>query len=106
MWKSLSNEFEALLQSLTGLEINSKYPLKRFGKIPAASIEVKRQKLLLTLQCYTKPFIKNNTDCYYYKACTLFLNSKKESDCYLTAQTAWIKINQQPTTYGIMKNVR
>lgn len=99
MRKSLSHEFDALLQSLNGLEINSKYPLKRFGKIPVAAIEVKRQKLLLTFQCYTQPFIKNNTDCYYYEACVLFFSSKKESDCYLTTQTTWIKINEQPATW-------
>lgn len=90
MRKSTTIEFVALLQQLDGLDINSKYPLKRFGKIPTVLIKLTRKKLLLTLNCYIPPHFKNGNDSYYYEVCVLFFNKKNEQDELTTAQTEWM----------------
>lgn len=99
MRKSTTDHFDSFLKQLNGLEINSKYPLKRFGKIPVATIEIKKKKLLLTLSCYTKPVFKNDADCYFYEVCILFFGTRKENDCYTLGQTEWIKKDEQPINW-------
>ena len=77
------------LMGVKGLEVNSKYPLERFGQVPAVAVEVTSKNMRITVNSNDKPSLTKGDNSYCYEAILFLFNSKAKAVSHATAVTAW-----------------
>lgn len=98
MRKANNISFENLLLSLKRLELNSRYPIKRFGNIPLFTVDNKKKVLNVQMKLFMPPHL-NNGNCYQYTLVVLMLNSKGVCLQHSVATTEWINKNEKLNTF-------
>ena len=89
MRKAASMNFEDLLYSLDGLEINSRYALKRFGSVPMLTIQAGRKEVLIEMKPVMPPCLNKHDNCYQYEIIVLLFNSKGICVQHAVQATGW-----------------
>ena len=89
MRKAISTDITDLLLTLTGMELNSRYPLSRFVYAGAPGVVWSKKKCVVTLQSSMSPRIKTNDTHYLYELYVLTLGKDVKHDGLVSGQTEW-----------------
>jgi len=91
MHKATDITVPALLNSIAGTELNSKYSIKRFGSLPVLHVAANSKQLSVTLtNGFAVPF-KSPGDCYCYDVIVLFFSGKGKGIAHDYKRSAWLK---------------
>ena len=99
MRKAENTSFENLLQALKGLELNSRYALKRFGNLPLFTVENKKKALDIKMKLSMPPHLNKNDNCYQYTLIALLFNAKGICIHHSSASTAWVGKNEKTNAF-------
>ncbi len=99
MRTAVKTNFEALLHTLEGLELNRRYALERFINLPEFIVENNKKALIVEMKAGMPPHLNKNDNCYQYELIVLLFNSKGVCIQHALHQTIWMdkkdKINKQ-----------
>lgn len=79
----------ALLNSLKGLELNSRYPLQRFGQPPQIIITLEKKNMTAALRSYSPLQLKDKIKQYRYDLIILFINLKNKVCGFVVLNSEW-----------------
>ena len=99
MRKAKNTSLENLIQALEGLELNSRYTLKRFGSLPSFTVEHKKKVLDVKMKLGMPPHLNKNDNCYQYALIALLFNAKGVCIHHSSASTAWVSKNEKINTF-------
>ncbi len=89
-WQSVTDKPEDLLATVTGLELNSKYPFRRFATGTIVQIKTEKKKIYVTLKNIMAPSLKTAGDCYFFEVClVLFGDGFADGNCTVM-RTPWM----------------
>jgi hypothetical protein len=83
-----------MLRSLAGLELNSRYPLRRFGNAGFLQIVTRNRCMVIHLKNNFAPYFKKPAEEYCYDVIVLFFNSKGVTTGSAEARSRWLKHNE------------
>jgi len=84
----------AMLQSLAGLELNSRYPLKRFDNTFFIDTEKRKDKMDVHFKKQFAPHFAKPVEGYCYDVIVLFFNKEGKATGSETARSRWIKYDE------------
>ena len=84
----------AMLQSLAGLELNSRYPLKRFDNTFFINTEKRKDKMDVHFKKQFAPQFNKPAEGYCYDVIVLFFNKEGKATSSETARSRWMKYNE------------
>lgn len=84
---------EELLTSIVGLELNSKYPLRRFGNMPVITTTTAKG-LQVSFASNESPSIKSDDTIYCYDVIILFFTTKGIEKGHAMQRSKWFKRNE------------
>ena len=91
MRKAASNDTQDLLAAITGMELNSKYPLDRFMPTCAPSLEWGKQTCRIRLRDGMSPHIKSSDTQYLYELYLLMLGKEPKHDVLVSGRSEWME---------------
>lgn len=91
MRKAASMNMLDLLLTLKGMELNSKYPLKRFANVPFVKVQSKKNELTVSLINSMPLYLKDNATQYSYELFLLTLGKDAKHDGMMSASSAWME---------------
>lgn len=83
----------ALLGSLAGLELNDRYPLKRFGASFFVTVTSQNGNLAIALKEYNAPRFNSKVTAYRYDVMVLFFNVKGKATGDVLLSSDWFVTN-------------
>jgi hypothetical protein len=89
MRKANSLHFGELLRTLEGLELNSRYTLKRFGNVPVFTAENNKKTLQMAMMPGMPPHLNKNDNCYQYELIVLMFNTSGVCIQHEILRTKW-----------------
>jgi hypothetical protein len=95
MRKAKDTSFENLLQTLEGLELNSRYTINRFGELPLFTVEHKKKVLNIKMELVMRPYLHKNDNCYQYTLIALLFDAKGACIQHSSTSTGWISKNEK-----------
>jgi hypothetical protein len=84
----------ALLNSLTGLELNSRYPFERFGMLPFVTVTPRKQHIAIQLKNEHTLHFNTKAAVYRYDVIVLFFNAKGKAVDSVVMSSKWFKIRE------------
>jgi hypothetical protein len=84
----------AMLQSLAGLELNSRYPLKRFGNLIFLHAEMHNDEMQVLLKNQFAPHFRKEEEGYCYDMIVLFFNTAGKTICSEMVRSRWMKYDE------------
>ena len=93
----------ALLKSLTGLELNSRYPLQRLGAPAFIITMLLKNQLTIELQNRHTLHFNNKVTAYRYDVIVLFFNSKCKTTGDVVLNSKWFTVDEAAgvTTFDV-----
>ena len=89
MRKAASDDLMKLLKTLEGMELNSKYPLQRFGSGLLALVKWSKKTCAVSLHSSMLTHIKSSDTQYCYELFLLLLGKDEKHDGLLSGRTEW-----------------
>ena len=94
MHKASDMRLVALLNSLTGLELNSHYPFKRLGMLPFVTAALHKTHISIQLRNDHTLHFNNKASVYRYDVVVLFFNAKGKAADSVEMSSKWFLIHE------------